>query len=89
MQCPLMKFSCCCLSPKFFLMALGAAGLVLGVLSAFRPRRSIALYQWIMERFNWKVVPLDESREVRNTARLGALLGFLSLGLLGIAFLKY
>ena len=56
-----------------------AAGLAVGMLSAAAPQRSIALYQWIMERFNWRVSPIDEARELRNTRALGALLALLSL----------
>ena len=41
--------------------------------------RSIALYQWIMARLNWRVSPIDEVREVRNTRLLGGLLIFLSV----------
>ena len=57
----------------------GVAALVLGCLSVVAPMRSIALYQWIMARLNWRVSPIDEVREVRNTRLLGGLLIFLSL----------
>lgn len=77
MQCPLS--SGCFMSPKFVFLGIGFLGLALGVFSAFRPRRSIALYQWIMECFNWKVAPVDEAREVRNTRMLGLALTVLSL----------
>ena len=61
---------------------LGVVAVVIGGLSAAAPRRSIQLYQWIMERFNWRVSPIDEAREVRNTRLLGALLILLSAALL-------
>ena len=89
MQCPLMRFSCCFMTPKFLFLILGLLGLALGIFSAVWPRRSIALYQGIMERFNWKVLPIDEAREVKNTARLGLFLALLS-GVLGLmALLKF
>ena len=88
MQCRLMRYSCCCLTPKVFFIGLGLLGLAVGVLSAIWPRRSIGLYQWIMERFNWRVTPIDEAREVRNTVFLGAFLALLSGGMLALSFLR-
>ena len=67
----------------------GFLGLVLGVLSMTGPRRSIGLYQRIMERFNWRVAPIDELREVRNTRALGAFLTLLSLAIFAVALLKF
>ena len=61
---------------------LGIVALFVGALSALAPQRSIALYQWMMERFNWRVSPIDEAREVRNTRLLGALLVLLGVMLL-------
>lgn len=87
-QCPLSRI-CCCMSPKILLMAIGFLGIALGVLSTFWPRRSIGLYQWIMKQFNWHVAPIDETREVRNTAQLGFLLTLLSLGILALSFFKF
>lgn len=89
MQCPLMRFSCCCLTPKVLFIALGVLGLAVGIFSAIWPRRSIGLYQGIMERFNWKVQPIDEAREVRNTAYLGFFLALLSATLGVAALLKF
>ena len=60
----------------------GIAAFLLGWLSAVAPTRSIALYQWIMEQLNWRVSPIDEGREVRNTKRFGSLLLLLSLMML-------
>ena len=60
----------------------GVGALVVGGVSVVAPTRSIALYQWLMARFNWRVSPIDEAREVRNTRLLGALLVLLSLALL-------
>ncbi len=64
------------------LSALAAAGLAVGALSAASPRRSIALYEWIMQRCNWRVSPIDEALEVRNTRLLGAVLCGLSVVIL-------
>ena len=86
MQCPLIR---CCMSSKFLFLGVGYLGLVLGVLSAVGPKRSMKLYQWIMERFNWRVVPIDESREVRTTRILGVGLTLLSLAMIGIVFLRF
>ena len=52
----------------------GVMALGVGLLSALSPRQSIRLYQWIMARFNWRVSPIDETREIRNTRLLGLLL---------------
>jgi hypothetical protein len=83
MQCPIMSY--CLMSPKFVFLGIGCLGFALGFLSAARPMRSIALYQWIMERFNWKVAPIDLAREVRNTRILGLVLVALSLATFVIA----
>jgi len=70
-------------------MTLGEVGILLfGLFSAVWPRRSIALYQWIMERFNWRVSPIDERREVRTTRVLGVLLVCLSLMGLWLLFAR-
>lgn len=45
--------------------------LVLGIFSAAAPGRSIGFYQWIMARFNWRVQPIDEAREIRMTRVMG------------------
>jgi len=55
----------------------GIAGITLGGLSLLSPRRSILLYVRMMKRFNWRVSPIDEDREIRNTRRMGF---FLTLG---------
>lgn len=87
MQCPLS--SGCLMSPQFVFLGIGFSGLILGVFSAIQPKRSIALYQWIMERFNWKVVPIDELREIRNTRVLGVALAVISALLFGIVFSSF
>ena len=87
MQCPLV--SGCCLLPRIIFLSVGMLGLALGVLSAARPDRSIALYQWIMERINWKVVPIDMPREVRNTRIEGFALMALGLAICFISFSRY
>ena len=67
---------------------LGVVIFLFGWFSALAPKRSIALYQWIMARFNWRVSPIDERREIRTTSLLGALLVLLSLALLWLLLLK-
>jgi hypothetical protein len=84
MQCPLRSW--CFMLPKLIFIGIGCLGLALGVLSVVWPKRSIGFYQWIMERFNWKVTPIDEPREVRNTRILGAVLVALSLILFFMVF---
>ncbi|MFH1208562.1 MAG: hypothetical protein V1673_03285 [Candidatus Omnitrophota bacterium] len=84
MQCPLS--SGCFMSAKLVFLGIGCLGLTLGVLSVVWPKRSIGLYQWIMERLNWKVAPIDEPHEVRNTRILGAALVALSLILFFMIF---
>ncbi len=84
MQCPLS--SGCWMSPKFIFLGVGCLGLAVGILSVVQPKRSIGLYQWIMERFNWKVTPIDEAREIRNTRILGAVLTALSLVIFFMTF---
>ncbi|GEM_PF-1029700 len=88
-QCPLSKFACCCFSPKIIFLAISFLGIGLSVLSIFWPKRSIALYQWIMKQFNWQVAPIDEPREVRNTVILGAALGILSSVMFVVAQSKF
>ena len=58
--------------------------LTLGVISSLWPDRSIALYTWLMARLNWRVSPIDEGLEVRNTRFLGIILILLSLMGLGV-----
>jgi len=60
------------------LSLVGVVALAIGALSVASPDRSIRLYQWIMERFNWRVAPINMAREVRNTRALGVCL--LALG---------
>ena len=59
------------------LVAVGT--LLFGAFSAAMPERSIVLYQRLMARFNWRVSPIDEPRELRTTRVLGVLLILLSL----------
>jgi len=79
----------CLMSPKFAFLAVGCLGFALGILSAARPDRSIALYQWIMERINWKVAPIDLAREIRNTRTEGFVLIALGLAICFIAFSRF
>jgi len=87
MQCPLSSY--CCLFPKFVFLAASCFGLALGLLSVIRPKQSIGFYQRTMERFNWKVVPINESREVRNTRILGVALAALSLAIFFIVAIRF
>ena len=81
--------SCCCMAVKLFFLVIGCLGLAVGVLSVVWPKRSIGLYQWIMERFNWKVAPINEPREIRNTRILGAILAVLSLTIFFMIFHRH
>ena len=63
------------------LLFIAVLGIILGIFSFILPGSSIRLYQWIMERFNWKVEPIDRAREARNTRRLGLVLTVLSLAI--------
>lgn len=87
MQCPLSSY--CCLFPKVAFLAASCFGLALGLLSVIRPKQSISFYQRAMERFNWKVVPINESREVRNTRILGVALAALSLATFFIVAIRF
>ncbi len=77
------------MSPQILFLALAVFNLVLGMFSAVWPQRSIALYQWIMARYNWKVVPIDAAREVRNTRLLGLLLTGLSIATYIVVRLRF
>lgn len=70
------------MNPQAIFKVIAVLCLALGVLSAFLPGKSIALYQGIMEKFNWRVAPIDEAKEVRNTRLLGTVLAVISLVLL-------
>ena len=61
------------------LRGVAAVTLCFGAWSAWRPSRSIALYQAIMRRVNWRVEPIDYPRELRMTRRLGIALACCSL----------
>ncbi len=56
------------------LRGLAISTLGLGLFSVWAPQRSIALYQWMMACFNWRVSPIDEARELRTTRFLGGCL---------------
>ena len=56
-----------------------AVTLLFGLWSALRPGQSIALYQAIMRRINWRVEPIDQPRELRMTRWLGMALACCSL----------
>lgn len=61
------------------LIFVAVSGISLGVLSFVSPKHSIQLYQWIMKMFNWRVEPIDQKRELRNTKWLGVLMTVLSV----------
>ena len=67
---------------------LGVVTLFFGLFSAIAPTRSIALYQWLMARCNWRVSPIDERRELWTTVVLGLLLVLLSLAALWLLHLR-
>ena len=69
------------------LFAVACFGISLGSLSLLFPARSIRLYQWIMERFNWRVEPIHYGKEIRNTRILGGWMVLLSL-LMGLALFR-
>ncbi len=63
---------------KIILYLIASIGIALGVLSAFSPKRSIKLYQIMMQSFNWRVEPINWIREIRNTKWFGYLMAILS-----------
>jgi len=66
----------------WILLGMGAFGLMsfaFGIFTGFCPKRSIDLYVWLMSKLNWRVHPIDEVREIRNTRMFGIFLVFLSL----------
>lgn len=67
---------------------IGGVGFLFGIFTTFWPKRSIALYEWLMAQINWWVEPIDETREVRTTHLLGILLILLSLALLAALGLR-
>ena len=67
---------------------LAALTFLFGLFSTLRPQRSIALYQWIMARCNWRVTPIDVRRELRTTSLLGLCLVVLGLLLAGIVWVN-
>ena len=56
------------------LKAVAIGTLAFGAWSAIQPGRSIALYQAIMRAFNWRVEPINQSRELITTRWLGVAL---------------
>ena len=56
------------------LKGVAAVTLLFGAWSAVKPEESIALYQAIMQAFNWRVEPIDRPRELLTTRWLGAAL---------------
>lgn len=64
------------------------ASLTFGIFTAVLPKGSIALYEWLMARINWRVVPIDEAREIRTTRFLGSLLTLLALAALTLLFIR-
>lgn len=44
---------------------------LLGIFSFLFPKNSIALYQWLMKNFNWRVEPIDYDRELKTTQKFG------------------
>lgn len=63
---------------EWALLIFAIFGIALGIFSLGAPAHSIQLYQGIMRFCNWRVEPLDYTRELRNTRVLGAMLAVLS-----------
>lgn len=63
---------------EWALLVFAFFGIALGIFSLIQPAHSIRLYQGIMRFCNWRVEPLDYTRELRNTRVLGAMLAVLS-----------
>ena len=84
-----MSMAGCFLTPKVIFSVLSILSMALGFFSAFLPARSIAFYQWIMKRFNWKVTPIDAAKELRNTKILGIGLAMLGMLLAAIVHGKF
>ena len=61
--------------------SVAAIGIFLGLLSVTSPRRSIQLYQKIMQAFNWRVEPIRFEQELKNTRALGALILLASIAI--------
>ena len=61
---------------------IGVVSLVFGIFTAAFPKQSIGFYQWLMAQINWRIVPIDEAREIRTTRFLGILLIVLGLAAL-------
>lgn len=72
---------------KAVLSSVAVFGILLGILSAASPKRSIELYQKMMQKFNWRVEPIHYERELRNTRVLGTLMLLTSVGIV-IALLE-
>lgn len=66
---------------RLFMSLIGVTTLFFGVWSALAPRRSIELYQRIMARLNWRVSPINASREIQTTRFFGGVLVALSLAM--------
>ena len=62
-------------------------GSVLGLFSIVWPARSITLYQWMMKCFNWKVEPINYTREL-NTTRVFGMIIVALCGLMLAALLR-
>lgn len=90
MQCPFSNMFCeYSIWMKILFYVLAAVSFLMGLLSLGWPDRSIRLYQWMMERFNWRVFPINEAREITNTKHLGIGLILLGLALAIITLLKF
>ncbi|PIQ85518.1 MAG: hypothetical protein COV74_08485 [Candidatus Omnitrophica bacterium CG11_big_fil_rev_8_21_14_0_20_45_26] len=67
---------------KWLVMVIGLSGLGVGMLSFFKPEKSIRFYQILMQQINWRVEPIHWERELRNTKRLGGFTVFLSFAII-------
>jgi len=80
---------CCPVTSKAIFLVISVISLSLGLLSLGWPDRSIRLYQRMMEAFNWRVHPIDEARELKNTKRFGIWLILLGVALGVVTLLKF
>ena len=58
--------------------SIGGSSLLMGIFSIFWPRKSMQLYIWMMAKFNWRVSPIDDQRELSSTRRFGVYLTLLA-----------
>ena len=78
----IVNIGLCLLILNYVFISLAIISLAIGVFSFFRPKSSVNLYIWIMSKFNWKVCPIDDLKEERNTRKFGICLMVLGIALI-------